>query len=161
MKASLKKKIWNTIGIRLWALSKVRMLHWVRPTVEELTDSRAVVSIPLNCRTKNHFNSMYIGSLVCGADLASGLLALSIVKNKGSKASVIFKDIKGDFLKRPEAKTYFTCDSGDIILKAIEKVIATGERVNQTVKVVATCPDKSGNEPVAIFHMTLSLKKTK
>jgi hypothetical protein len=41
----------------------------------------------------------------------------------------------------------------------VNETITTGERVNLPVKVIATVPDKFGDEPVAEFTITLSLKE--
>lgn len=34
----------------------------------------------------------------------------------------------------------------------------TGERINEPVSVTVTCPARDGDEPVATFSLTLSLK---
>ncbi len=149
----------DTVSVRLWALTKVPLLAWVRPTVEYLDDAKTVVRIPLNRRTKNHLNSMYFGVLACGADIAGGLIAIRHIGKASEKVSLVFKDFKAEFLKRPEADTLFTCVDGKEVERLVEEAIRTGERVNQTVHVVATCPNKFGDEPVAKFELTLSLKR--
>jgi len=40
----------------------------------------------------------------------------------------------------------------------IEEAVKTGERVNMPLKITATVPELSGDEPVAEFVLTLSLK---
>jgi len=156
----LPSKIKDTISVRLWALAKVPMLNWVRPQILELTDKRTVVKIPLSRRTKNHLSSMYFGVLACGADIAGGLIAIRLISQSDEKISLVFKDFKADFLKRPEADTVFTCSDGDVIKEMVKETEKTGERINRTVHVIATCPDKFGEEPVATFELTLSLKKS-
>ncbi|MEZ4742977.1 MAG: DUF4442 domain-containing protein [Bdellovibrionota bacterium] len=154
-------QIRDTAYVRLWALRKVPLLGWVRPQILELTDQKTVVKIPLNRRTKNHLNSMYFGVLACGADTAGGLIAVRQIAESGEKISLIFKDFKAEFLKRPEDDTIFTCNDGSIIKEMIEETIKSGERVNRTVHVVATCPKTFDDEPVAKFALTLSLKLKK
>ena len=151
-------KFRNTAYVRLWALSKVPLLNWVRPVILELSEERTVVRIPLCRRTKNHLGSMYFGVLACGADVAGGLIAVRHIQNSGRKISLVFKDFRADFLKRPEADTVFTCTDGQSIKAMIDKTIRTGERVNNVVHVTATCPEKFGDEPVAEFALTLSIK---
>jgi acyl-coenzyme A thioesterase PaaI-like protein len=155
----IPKRLRDTIGVRLWAFAKVPLLNWVRPQIIELNNKTTVVKIPLRRRTKNHLNSMYFGVLACGADIAGGLIAIRLIKQSNENISLVFKDFKADFLKRPEADTLFTCTDGENISKMIEETVRTGERVNQTVSVIATCPHKFGDEPVAVFELTLSLKK--
>lgn len=153
------EKVKNNMQIRLWALQKVPLLAWVKPRIEELNDERVVVSIPLQRRQKNHLNSMYFGVLACGADLAGGLIAFKLISEKKQPVSFVFKDFTAEFLMRPEARTYFTCEDGAKIAALVDKAIYSGERVNEKVEVIATCPAKSEDKPVAKFSLTLSLKK--
>ena len=148
-----------TMFIRAFGLLKVPLIWHVRPQVLELNQDRVVIKIPLRWRTKNHLNSMYFGALAIGADIAGGMLAIMMVRQAGKDVSFVFKDIKGEFLKRPEADTLFTCEDGAAIKKLVERTIQSTERQNETVTIVATCPEKSGNEPVARFQLTLSLKR--
>jgi hypothetical protein len=41
----------------------------------------------------------------------------------------------------------------------VQKVITSKDRVNLEVPVIATVPEKLGNEPVAEFKITLSMKE--
>ena len=70
-----------------------------------------------------------------------------------------FKDLKCDFYKRSEGNVHFICNEGKAIESAVEQTIQSGERVNLPVSVIATVPDKFGNEPVAKFTITLSMKE--
>ena len=76
----------------------------------------------------------------------------------GVNANFAFKDVQGQFLKRPEATVHFTSNDGDIIDTMIDDSLATGERINKPVSVVVTCPSLYGDEPMAIFTLTLSVK---
>jgi hypothetical protein len=73
--------------------------------------------------------------------------------------SFIFKDIKGEFLKRAEGAVHFTNNDGRLIQDLVGRVLASGEREEATVRVIATVPEKLGDEPVARFELTLSVKK--
>jgi hypothetical protein len=102
---------------------------------------------------------MYFGTLACGADIAGGLIAMRHIDRSKSNVSLIFKDFKAEFLKRPESDTVFTCNDGKAVEALVAEAIKTGDRVNTTVHVIATCPDTFGDEPVAKFELTLSLKR--
>ena len=65
-------KIRNTVKLGAFGLTKVPMLLYLTPVVEELNERRCVVRIPLSYRSKNHLNSMYFGSMAAGADCAGG-----------------------------------------------------------------------------------------
>ena len=151
----------QTLQLRLWSLFKVPMLSRVRPRVEELNDERVVISVPLLKRNRNHLDSMYFGVLACGADLAGGMLAMRRIWTSGKPISLIFKNFNAQFLKRPEAKTLFICEDGELIDELVKRTVKSGEREEAVVRVKALCPDTFGEDPVAAFELTLSLKLQK
>ena len=103
---------------------------------------------------------MYFGALAAGADCAGGLIAMRLIETEGrGKVSLIFKDFHADFLKRAEGDTFFTCTQGEEIQALVRKAIESGERQNLPVHLTATVPSKLGEEPVAKFTLTLSLKR--
>ena len=150
----------NTLSVRLWSLQNVFMLFLARPKVVELNERRCVIRIGLNWRTRRRdIHAMYLGVLCMGADVAAGLIAFDLVRKQKANVSFIFKDIKGEFLKRAEDDVVFTNEDGAVIQDLMRRTMQTGEREEAVVHVTATVPDKLGNEPVARFELTLSLKK--
>jgi hypothetical protein len=150
----------NTSMVRLWSLQNVFFLWLSSPKVIEINDERCVIKIPLNWRTRRRdIRAMYLGTLCMGADVAAGLICFDMVRRKKLRVSFIFKDIKGEFLKRAEGDVLFTNNDGAKIAELIRRAEETGERQETTVRVVATVPAKMGNEPVAQFELTLSIKK--
>lgn len=126
------------------------------PKVLELNDNEIAIRIPLNKITKNHLGSMYFGALAIGADCAGGLLATHHIRKKGSKISLVFKDFKAEFLKRPESDVVFRSVDGKALSRLVDLVDKTGERHHETIKVEASC----ASELVARFVLTISLKKS-
>lgn len=155
------KKLWReTFRVRTWSLLNVFFLWLTRPQIIELSDDRCVVRIPLNWRTRRRdIHAMYLGTLCMGADVAAGLIAFRLVQSRKERVSFIFKDIRGEFLKRAEGAVVFTNNDGPLIQELLRRTLESGEREEATVNVVATVPDKLGDEPVAKFQLTLSLKR--
>jgi len=149
----------ETWKLRAWAYWKIRLIAYVRPTVVEWTEERCEIRVSLTRRTRNHLKSMYFGALWTGADAAAAMIGLKASQKTGGRIAVIFKEARAEFLKRPEADVHFTCAQGRQILELMEKADSTGERQNLPVEVVATVPTLSGDEPVARFTLTLSVKK--
>lgn len=102
---------------------------------------------------------MYFGTMCVGADCSGGLLAMKRIDECPVKISLVFKDLKADFFKRAEGDTYFTCTQGQEIGDLVDTVSQSEEREEMPITITATVPDKFGDEPVANFEMTLSLKK--
>ncbi len=157
----LPARLRETLVLRAFGLTRVPMLAYARPVVEEMTEDRCVVRVPLSWRTRNHWGSMYFGALMVGADTACGLIAARTIQRLGADVGLIFKDCRGEFLKRAESDVYFTCTQGKEIRALVDQALTTGERVDMPVHVVATTPKRTGDEPVARFTLTLSLKKKK
>jgi acyl-coenzyme A thioesterase PaaI-like protein len=154
------KTLWKaTLGVRAWALRNVYLIWFVRPRILQVDENRCVVRIGLNWRTRNHLKSMYFGALCIGADVAGGLIAFHLMETRKVRVAFVFKDVKAQFLKRPEGAVHFTCEDGPAIQELMRRTVETGERQETTVRITATVPEKLGDEPVALFELTLSLKK--
>lgn len=159
VQASLSPAAYETLKVRALGLSQIPVLLFITPRVIENKGDRCIVEVPLNWRTKNHLGSMYFGVLAAGADLAGGLIAWSAIEKIDPRVKLIFKDFHADFLKRAESAVQFTCIQGPAIRDLVKRAAETGERVNLPVQIVATTPQVSGDEPVANFTLTLSLKR--
>jgi hypothetical protein len=155
------KTLWKaTLKVRAWSLLNVWFLFLARPAILALNPNQCIVRVPLNWITRRRdIHAMYLGTLCMGADVAAGLIAFDIVAREKVKVSFIFKDLKANFLKRAEGDVVFTNNDGPVVQELIRRTLATGERQEATVHVVATVPKKLGDEPVATFELTLSLKK--
>jgi len=136
------------------------MLWLVKPTIVEVNEHRCIVRVPLNWRTRRRdIRAMYLGVLCMGADVAAGLIAFNLVREKKVRVSFIFKDLHAEFLKRAEGDVVFTNLDGELIQGLVAKALESGEREEATVRVTATVPSKLGDEPVAKFALTLSIKR--
>lgn len=154
-KLSFLKK--TDLLIRMFGFKQIPLIYYTGLTVVEFTDSRCVVKIPLTWRTKNHLGSMYFGALAIGADVAGGLAAFTYLLNSGKNVSVVFKDVKGSFLKRPDGDVHFSSNQVAQVNEMMLKTVDSGEREEITVEVLATVPSVS-DDVVARFELTLSAK---
>lgn len=135
------------------------MIGYCRPRVVNVSDTEVILSIPLNRRTRNHVGSMYIGAMTVGVDFVTGLTAMTSIKKSKKNIVLIFKDLKSSFIKRAEGETFFTCSHTKEIEAAVGKAVDSKQRVNIEVPIIATVPEKFGDEPVAEFTITLSMKE--
>ena len=147
-----------TMYIRFFGFFKVPRIFYCRPKVVDISNESVTVKIALKRRTKNHVGSMYLGALSVGADITSAMLALELIKESKKKIIPIFKDFHADYLKRAEGDVHFVCNEGGLIREMLNEVIEKNIRVNKKIIVNAYVPDKLGNEVVAKFSLTLSLK---
>ncbi len=150
----------ETLAIWAYSFKNIPLLYQVRPQLIKLDDNDIIVKIPLRFGTRNHLKTMYFGALAIGADLTAGALAFFLIRKSKKKVSLLFKDVKGEFLKRIEGDAYFYSSQGQQISAMVEKTLATGERVEEKILMEVKVPDKLGDEVAARFEMTLSLKAT-
>ncbi len=149
----------ETTRLRLWTFAKIPLLFFLRPSVIEASEQRTVIRIPLSRRSRNHLGSMYFGALCAGADLAAALTAMRRIDASGRRVSLIFKDVTARFHRRAEGDVLFSCEEGEAVTELVRRAIESGEREELPVGVVATVPAKLGDEPVARFVLTLSVKR--
>jgi len=134
------------------------MMLYVKPSVMEISNERVVVRIPLRRRTRNHLGSMYFGALSVGADCSVGALAMHLIKQQPENISLIFRNFSAEFHMRAEGDVDFCCSQGKEISNLVAQAAASDERVEKMVDVIATVPDQ-GDDPVATFRLTLSMKR--
>lgn len=149
----------ETIKLRAFGFVKIPLIFFCSPRLIEMNDEVVEMVIPLNYRTKNHLGSMYFGALAIGADVAGGLIAMRLIQKSGNQVNLIFKDFKAEFLKRAEGDVHFRSVDGAKVKALVDRALASGERENETVEVTATCPSKTGVEPIAKLFLTISLKR--
>jgi acyl-coenzyme A thioesterase PaaI-like protein len=152
------KLLKETALLRAFGLFKIPLIFYCAPRVVELGENATEIVIPLNYRTKNHLGSMYFGAIAIGADVAGGLIAMRLIQEGGNQLGLVFKDFRAEFLKRPTADVHFRSDDGPKMKALVARAMATGERENETVEIVASCPSLSP-EPVARCFLTISLKR--
>jgi hypothetical protein len=159
IQSPVPRKLRDTFFLRLFGLFKIPLLFSVQPTILELSDERAIVRIKLSRWTRNHWGSMYFGTMAIGADCAVAMVAMHhIWRLQAKEVQLIFKDFHADFLKRPDGHVLFICEEGQ---QARDLVIAardSDERQNLTVKARAVL-ERKPEEPLAEFALTLSLKR--
>lgn len=101
---------------------------------------------------------MYFGALSVGADCSVGALAMHLIKQQPEQISLIFRNFSAEFHRRAEGDVDFICEQGWEMSKLVAQAAASGERVEMLVVVIATVPNQ-GDDPVATFNLTLSLKR--
>ena len=148
---NLKQKL----ALKIYCLFKLPIIAYCRPKIKKVDDREVQLLIPLNRRTKNHFRTMYFGALSVGADFTGGLLVMNVIKKNNSKAKLLFKSFKADFVKRADSDVLFLCSDHKIAEAAVLENLNTGKRVNFEISVTAT---NNKGEVVANFMLTTSIR---
>ena len=106
------------------------MICYCRPQIIHLDDEYCTLRIPLNWRTRNHVQSMYISVFTVGADLTGWLLTLSSIRRRNRKVVLIFKDFYANFFKKEKQDVIFICRDSAAIDHAVQRAVDKGERIN-------------------------------
>ena len=77
--------------------------------LRSLNEERAVVTVTLNFLNKNPFKSMFWAVQGMAAELATGAIILSEVRNSTVPISMLVTRNEAEFLKKAKGKITFTC----------------------------------------------------
>jgi hypothetical protein len=145
----------NNFKFRLFMLKNLPSAFFSGLKVAEISQEKAVVTIPFKFLTKNPFKSVYFASQAMAAELSTGVLAMAHIFKRNPSVSMLVFDMKANFTKKAATKITFTCTDGLSIKNAVEQSIQTGEGVTVTAK--STGKDKSG-DVVSEFYFTWTFK---
>ena len=148
----------ESMKLRMVTWWQIPVIYYCRPQIIHLDDEYCTLRIPLNWRTRNHVQSMYIGVFTVGADLTGGLLTLRSIQKRKRKVVLIFKDFHANFFKRAEQDVIFICKDGAEIDHAVQQAVDKGERINLPINITAMLSQDTEDELVANFRLTLSIK---
>lgn len=140
-------------GMFLFAKLPAAFFSGVR--IKEIDEDRSVVSVPFKWLTQNPFRSTYFASLAMAAEMSTGVLGMMHVYKRIPAISMLITNMEATYFKKSTGKTFFVCDAGKEIYKAIENSISTGEPTSITAKSTGT--NKNG-EVIATFLFTWSFK---
>lgn len=149
---------WRTRALFRLGVSSAPMLRYVRPRLVELTEERATVRIDRSRRSRNGFNSLFLGALASGSDCVAVLFPMMFMFNTGHRTAAIIKSTTSEFYKRVTTYAHFTCEQGRELKELCEAAVASGERCEMTVNIKVTAPEEFGDEAVARFMQVVSVK---
>ena len=150
-----RQTVRNNFKFRLFMLKSLPSAFFSGLKVTEISEEKAVVSVPFKFMTQNPFKSVYFASQAMAAELSTGVLALSHVHKRNPRVSMLVFNMRAEFTKKAKSKIFFTCEDGLKIKNAVDKSIKTGEGV--TVEAKSTGKTSEG-EIVSEFYFTWTFK---
>ena len=115
------------IKINLFTLFKLPSAFICGVRVKSINDLVCITSIRLNWLNKNPFKSLFWAVQGMAAELATGALVMKYIKESGENISMLVANNNANFSKKATGRINFTCSDGQLINKAINKAIVTGE----------------------------------
>ncbi len=123
--------------------------------VNALDENKCIVTVKHNWINQNPFKSMYFAVQAMGAELATGALVMSYIKDSGKNISMLVANNKGNFSKKATGRIKFVCSDGNLIKDAINKTISTGEGQTFWMKSIGS---NEKNEQVSEMDFEWSIK---
>jgi len=89
------------------------------------------------------------------AELSTGALVMSKIKESGHNISMLVANNKGTFSKKAKGRITFKCIDGELIDEAIQNTFATGEGQNVWMKSEGKNSDE---ETISVFEFEWTIK---
>jgi len=143
--------------INIFNLLKLPAVFFTGIRVKSISDNECTVSVKHKWINQNPFKSMFWAVQGMAAELTTGALVLSKIRESGKQISMLVLNNNATFSKKATGRISFTCQDGKLIDVAILKTIETGE--GQTVWMTSVGINEDGVEVSTFnFEWTLKLK---
>ncbi len=141
--------------ITAFTFFKLPAVFWLGIRVKSITKEICTVSVKHRWINQNPFKSLFWAVQGMAAELSTGALVMSGIKDSNQRISMLVANNKASFLKKATGRIAFTCKDGILIQETIKKAIETGE--GQTCWVKSEGVNKQG-VIVSIFEFEWTLK---
>ena len=122
-----------------------------------LDSNKCIATVKFRWINQNPFNSIYWAVQGMAAELTTGVLLLTKIKESSRNISMLVAQNKGSFSKKATGKITFTCNEGNLVDKVISEAIKTGE--GQTIIMNSVGINSDGFEVSNFsFEWTIKLK---
>ncbi|RKE92254.1 DUF4442 domain-containing protein [Ichthyenterobacterium magnum] len=123
--------------------------------VKSITNSSCKVSVKHKWINQNPFKSLFWAVQGMAAELTTGALVMAKINESGKKISMLVTTNNATFTKKATGRITFVCNDGELIDKALQKTIETGE--GQTIWMKSVGTNKDGIV-VSTFNFEWSVK---
>ena len=119
--------------INWYLLMKLPSAFFSRVRVNSINQNKCQVRIKEFWFNQNPFNSLYFACLSMAAELSTGALILSKIKNQKLNCSMLVVKSESEFFKKAKGTIMFTCDNGDQIDQLLETLKTTNTPLTITL----------------------------
>lgn len=141
--------------INTFLLFKLPSAFFLGVRVKSISDSSCTTTVKHRWINQNPFKSMFWAVQGIAAELSTGAMVMSKIKESNKNISMLVANNKASFTKKARGRIFFTCVDGDLMDEAIGKTIATGE--GQTIWMKSKGTNSEG-EVVSIFEFEWTIK---
>ena len=113
--------------INKFTLFKLPAAYFSGVRVKSISEESCVTSVKHKWINQNPFKSMFWAVQGMAAELSTGALVMSCIKDSNARISMLVANNRANFSKKATGRITFTCNDGQAIKNAIEKAVQTGE----------------------------------
>ena len=124
--------------INTFNILKLPAVFFTGVRVTAINDNSCTVSVKYRWINQNPFKSMFWAVQGMAAELATGAMMLSKIRECGKPISMLVLNNNASFTKKAIGRITFKCTDGQLINDAIKKTIETGEGQTIWMKSVGT-----------------------
>lgn len=140
---------------RMFLFFKLPSAFFSGVRLREIDERHSRVTVPFKWFSQNPFKSTYFACLAMAAEMSTGVLGLMQLHKRKPAVSMLVTGLEAAYFKKATGRTSFVCEDGELIQKAVEETIDTGEA--RIIKAKSVGKNKEG-EIVAEFYITWSFK---
>lgn len=141
--------------VNLFIMFKLPSAYLCGVRAKYIDNLKCKVSVKHRWINQNPFKSMYFAVQAMAAELTTGALVLSQIRNSKKNISMLVANSKSNFTKKAIGRITFTCNDGLLIENAIKQTIATNE--SQTIWMKSIGIDEKGDQ-VSEFDFEWSVR---
>ncbi|NND63647.1 MAG: DUF4442 domain-containing protein [Flavobacteriaceae bacterium] len=143
--------------INTFTFFKLPAAYFTGVRLKSISETHCVTSVKHRWINQNPFKSMFWAVQGMAAELSTGALVMSYIKDSGKNISMLVANNKATFSKKATGRIQFHCEDGLAIKRAIDETIETGE--GRTCWMRSIGKDKAGNVVSEFqFEWTVKLK---
>ena len=113
--------------LNTFLMFKLPSAYFCGVRTKTLTDAQCVVTVKHRWINQNPFNSMFWAVQGMAAELTTGALVMSKIKQSNHNISMLVATNNASFVKKATGRITFTCNEGQKVDEAIKKAIETQE----------------------------------
>jgi hypothetical protein len=150
-----RQRLLSPLFFKAYLSAKLPLAFWAGLRVARLDDAGCTVRMPGGWRTRNPFGSTYFAAQLMAAEMATGAVAMLLVRTTAPRLAFILREVKGGFMKRIKGPSTYTFGDVAGMRAVIERAMASGESEVYTGRVVASADGGTASE----FEITWSFKR--
>ena len=113
--------------ITIFTFFKLPSVFWLGIRVKTISKETCTVTVRHRWINQNPFKSLFWAVQGMAAELSTGAMVMSCIKERDQRISMLVANNKASFFKKATGRITFTCNDGLKIKEAITQTIATGE----------------------------------